>query len=163
MSSGAVTHVIEDTSFSLVGDRFISVNRALRRSTQRQRIQRELYSVAGRELTPVQVDTLEMLATRDEWRVREIAVGLGVDPSTASRTLNPLVELGLATRRTDADDRRNVVVAVTPLGRRTAVTISERRQELMCEVLSKLTPERRVLLTELLEEYVEALEGVDAR
>lgn len=150
-----------DTSFDVIGDRFIVANRALRQSNRRQRMQRDLYWVGDRELTPVQVDTLEMLATCDEWRVREIADSLGVDRSTASRTLNPLVELGLATRQTDPDDRRNVVVAVTPLGRKTAKTIRDRRKHLMRAVLSKLSPERRVLLTELLEEYVAALDSLD--
>jgi DNA-binding MarR family transcriptional regulator len=150
-----------DESFDQIGDRFIVANRSLRQSTRRQRMQSELYSVGDRELTPVQVDTLEMLATRPEWRVREVADGLGVDRSTASRTLNPLVETGLATRHTDPDDRRNVVVAVTATGRRTATTIRRRRQALMRAVLSKLSPDRRLLLTELLEEYVEALDGLD--
>ncbi len=129
----------DEESFALIGDRFIAANHALRQSSRRQRMQSELYRVGDRELTPVQVDTLELLASRDEWRVREIADGLGVDRSTASRTLNPLVDLGLATRRTDPDDRRNVVVAVTTTGRRTATTIRMRRQELMRAVLSKLT------------------------
>ena len=150
-----------DQSFDQIGDRFILTNRALRQSNRRQRMQRDLYWVGDRELTPVQVDTLEMLATRDEWRVREIAEGLGVDRSTASRTVNPLVDLALATRHTDPDDRRNVVVAVTAAGRRTATTIRRRRHELMRAVLSKMTPERRLLLTELLEEYVEALDSLD--
>jgi DNA-binding MarR family transcriptional regulator len=151
----------DEESFGLIGDRFIVANRSLRQSNRRQRMQRELYWMGDRELTPVQVDTLELLASRDEWRVREIADGLGVDRSTASRTLNPLVELGLATRHTDPDDRRNVVVSVTATGRRTATTIRKRRQELMRAVLSKLAPERRVLLTELLEEYVVALDSLD--
>ena len=156
------THQIgEEESFALIGERFIAANHALRQSSRRQRMQSELYRVGDRELTPVQVDTLEMLASRDEWRVREIADGLGVDRSTASRTLNPLVDLGLATRHTDPDDRRNVVVAVTATGRRTATAIKKRRHELMRAVLSELAPERRVLLTELLEEYVTALDNFD--
>jgi hypothetical protein len=52
-------------------------------------------------------------------------------------------------------------VAVTATGRRTATTIRRRRQALMRAVLSKLSPDRRLLLTELLEEYVEALDGLD--
>jgi DNA-binding MarR family transcriptional regulator len=149
-------------AFELIGDRFIAVTLDWRRSERRVRMQRELYRVGDRELTPAQVDALEALCRRPQWRMREIAAELGIDRSTATRTLAPLVDLGLATRRTDPDDRRNVIVASTPKGRRDAQRIAKGRHELMRAVLSKLAPERRVLITELLEEYLAALDATQA-
>ena len=93
--------------------------------------------------------------------MREIAEALDVDQSTSSRTLNPLVELELATRETDPDDRRNTVVRVTPLGRRTAEQISERRMALMRSELLRMPRSHRLLLTEMLEEYVTILDRDD--
>jgi DNA-binding MarR family transcriptional regulator len=147
-----------DRSFDVIGDRFITATQNLRRSHRRIDMQRELYRVGDRELTPAQVDALEVLCRRDQWRMREIADELGVDRSTATRTIAPLVDLGLATRRTDDDDRRNVLLAPTAAGRRNARRIADERRGLMRAVLSELEPERRVLLTELMEEYVAVLE-----
>jgi DNA-binding MarR family transcriptional regulator len=149
-----------EESFALIGDRFIDAYRAMRRSAKRERMQRDVYLVGDRELTPVQVDALEALCARERWRMGDIAGELRVDPSTASRTLAPLVDLGLAARTTDPTNRRQVHVAATPLGRATAERIADGRRALMREVLARMAPGRRVLLTELLEEYVGALEAV---
>jgi DNA-binding MarR family transcriptional regulator len=154
----AITDVSEH-AFAIIGDRFIAATQELRRSHRRVGIQRDLYSVGDRELTPAQVDALEVLCQRDEWRMREIAEALDVDRSTATRSVAPLVDLGLATRRTDARDRRNVILAPTSEGRAAAAHIVEERRRLMRVVLSRMAPERRVLLTELMEEYVAALQG----
>jgi DNA-binding MarR family transcriptional regulator len=152
---------VSEHAFAIIGDRFIAATQELRRSHRRVGLQRDLYSVGDRELTPVQVDALEMLCRRDEWRMREIADALDVDRSTATRTVTPLVALGLATRLTDARDRRNVIVAATPDGRAASSRIVADRRRLMRAVLSRMDPERRVLLTELMEEYVAAFrEGV---
>jgi DNA-binding MarR family transcriptional regulator len=147
-----------EQAFAVIGDRFIAATQNLRRSQRRAGMQRDLYRVGDRELTPVQVDALEVLCRRDEWRMREIASELAVDRSTATRSVAPLVDLGLAARRTDADDRRNVVLSVTTDGRATAARIVADRRRMMRAVLSYMSPERRVLLTELMEEYVTALE-----
>jgi DNA-binding MarR family transcriptional regulator len=160
-TSGPPTPAITDVSehaFAIIGDRFIAATQQLRRSHRRVGLQRDLYSVGERELTPVQVDALEVLCRRDEWRMREIAAALEVDRSTATRSVAPLVDLGLATRRTDARDRRNVILAATAEGRTAAAHIVDERRRLMRAMLSRMTPERRVLLTELMEEYVATYE-----
>ena len=148
-----------ERAFAIIGDRFITATQNLRRSHRRIGMQRNLYLVGDRELTPVQVDALEVLCRQDEWRMREIAKELGVDRSTATRTVAPLVDLGLATRRTDDLDRRNVMLAATAQGRTTAARIAAGRRHMMRAVLSRLAPDRRVLLTELMEEYVAALDA----
>jgi DNA-binding MarR family transcriptional regulator len=150
--------VASEQAFALIGDRFIDTYRDLRRSSRRELMQRDLYLVGDRELTPVQVDALEALCQRERWRMGDIAKELRIDPSTASRTLAPLVDLGLAVRATDPADRRQVFVEASALGRSTSERIAEGRRALMRAVLSLMAPERRVLLTELLEEYVRALE-----
>jgi DNA-binding MarR family transcriptional regulator len=161
-TSGAPTPAITDVSehaFAIIGDRFIAATQNLRRSHRRVDWQRDLYWVGDRELTPVQVDVLEVLCRRDEWRMREIAGELDVDRSTATRSVAPLVDLGLANRRTDERDRRNVILAATPAGRAAAARIVAGRRRLMRTVLSRMSPERRVLLTELMEEYVAAMDA----
>jgi DNA-binding MarR family transcriptional regulator len=45
-----------------------------------------------------------------------VAQGLGVPPSSLSRVLERLEQRGYITRRLDPDDRRRVVIALTPSG-----------------------------------------------
>jgi DNA-binding MarR family transcriptional regulator len=149
-----------DAAFAAVGDRVIHVIGRLRRMWPQ--VQRSLYSVDGRELTLAQIDTVECLTRRPTWRMHEIAAQIGVDPSTASRTIAPLVDLGLAERFTDPADRRYVVVHATERGRSIGHRIVEERRALMHAVIGRLEPARRVLLAELLEEYLAANEVVTA-
>lgn len=137
-----------------LGDRITDAVRALRRG--QPATQRELYTVGRRELSPAQVTALELVTTKPSWRMHELAAGLGVDQSTATRTVGPLVGLELVTRELDPADRRCVVVAATAAGRRVSRTIAERRRTAMREVVGRMAPERRLLLAELLEEYVDA-------
>lgn len=147
-----------ERAFELIGDRFINAVRVMLRSSKRQLMERNLYQVGDRQLTPVQVLGLESLVTADRWRMRDIAAELGVDPSTASRTLAPLVDLGLAERYTDPDDRRQVLICATDEGRTVCDRITEGRRSMMRRVLSAMSPERRILFTELFEEYLRAVD-----
>lgn len=140
--------------WEVLGDRITDAVRALRRG--QPHLQRDLYTVGRRELTPVQVTALELIASRPSWRMHELAAGLGVDQSTATRTVAPLAELELVTRDLDPDDRRCVVVAATGTGRRRSRTIAERRRAAMRDVVGRMAPDRRLLLAELLEEYLAA-------
>jgi DNA-binding MarR family transcriptional regulator len=147
-----------EQSFAAVGDRFIEATRRWHRSARHMRAETALYRVGETDLTIGQVRALEVLCSCPEWRMREIAAELGVDPSTATRTMAPLVDLALAGRRTDPGDRRNIIVAATAEGRAVAARIVEDRRTMMRAVLADMAPERRVLFTELLEQYLDALE-----
>lgn len=142
-----------------MGDRFIDVLRAIRRSTRRNQIEQTLYTVGHVRLTPGQVDSLEAIVRLSGGRMRDIAEELGVDPSTASRTLSPLVDLGLIEREVDPDDRRQVLVVPTPIGIETCEHIDVERKRMMRKVLQAMEPRKRVLLTELLEEYLRLQEA----
>jgi DNA-binding MarR family transcriptional regulator len=154
----AWTEAASKAAFAELGDRLIDATRRYNRSARRQRIQADLYTVGGRELTPAQVDLLEAVAAAGALRMHEVAHRLGVDPSTATRTSAPVVDLGLLDRSTDPDNRRFVVLRCTKAGSRTAARITQARRRLMREVLADMAPERRLLLAELLDEYSSLLE-----
>jgi DNA-binding MarR family transcriptional regulator len=143
-----------EAAFDLIGDRVIEAIRQLRRLSQP--LQRSLYAVDGRELTPAQVEALEVLDGQRRWRMHEIASKLGVDQSTATRTISPLVELALVSRAPDPVDARYVLVGLTRRGRRRCAAISAARRSLMRDVLGEMAPERRVAFADMLEEYVQA-------
>src|SRR5438093_7487661 len=118
------TDAQSEAAFEALGDRLIDATRRFNRSSRRQRLQAALYTVDERELTLPQVDALEAVATAGELRMHEVAERLGIEPSTATRTTAPLVDLGLLDRTTDPTNRRYVVLRCTAKGRRTAKRIS---------------------------------------
>lgn len=148
-------------AFDALGDRVIEATRRLTRSTRRQSLQADLYTVGGRELGLAQVDALEVVA-RGDMRMHELATHLGLDPSTVTRTTAPLVDLGLLERFTDPDNRRYVVLRCTPVGKTTAAALTAGRQELMRAVLAPMAPQRRLLFAELLDEYTDLIEKYQA-
>jgi DNA-binding MarR family transcriptional regulator len=151
------TSAESEAAFDALGDRLIEATRRFSRSARRRRLQAELYTVDGRELTLAQVDALEAVA-RGDTRMHELAAHLGLDPSTVTRTTAPLVDLGLLERFTDPDNRRYVVLRCTAAGRRVAGRLSRGRHELMRDVLEPMDPRRRLLFAELLDEYIDHIE-----
>ena len=150
-----------EAAFDALGDRLIEATRRFSRSTRRQRLQAELYTVDGRELGLAQVDALEAVA-RGDTRMHELAAHLGLDPSTVTRTTAPLVDLGLLERFTDPANRRYVVLRCTSAGRRVATRLGTGRLVLMRAVLAPMDPARRLLFAELLDEYIDHIERYQA-
>src|SRR4029079_10813675 len=59
-------------------------------------------------LDPVQLDIIDLLATRDGQRMSELAHAVGVDPSTITRAMHRMESGGLANRRPRARHGRVV-------------------------------------------------------
>jgi DNA-binding MarR family transcriptional regulator len=149
-----------EAAFDKLGDRVIDATRNWLRSARRKRLQHELYTVDDVELSLTQIDALEILE-RGPVRMHELAARLHIDPSTATRTTAPLVDLGLLDRQPDPSNRRYVVMQATARGRETARRITEGRRAMMREILAPMAPERRLLLADLLEEYLALIEAHD--
>jgi DNA-binding MarR family transcriptional regulator len=137
--------------------------RDLRRRGAHPALQRHVYTIAGRELSPVQVDTLQLLANAPGWRIKDLAKTIGVDPSQGSRIVAGLIELGAAERAIDSNDRRTAIVTATARGRRWDKEIARRLDAMTRDVVQELAPGRQLLLAELLEEYLAAVEVVRER
>lgn len=113
-----------------------------------------LLGIGDDALEQGQMDTLDMLAGRPEWRMSELAEALRVDPSTATRAVQRLVNSGLAIRRPSDDDGRVVLVAITPAGRTRHADVATRRGRLMKHLLESFAPHERPLVADLLERFV---------
>lgn len=151
-----------EVAFAILGDQIIDAVRRHLRSARRQHTQARLYTVDGIELTLAQVDALEAVADGDV-RMHELAAKLGIDPSTATRSIAPIVDLGLVDRSVDPANRRFVVLRCTPRGHEVSRTIAERRRALMRDVLRPMAPWRRLQLADLLNEYLYLSEVVVSR
>jgi DNA-binding MarR family transcriptional regulator len=89
-------------------------------------------------VTMPQAKLLYLLGAAGDTHMSDLVTRLGVSLSTISGLVDRIVDQGLATRRDDPDDRRQVVVALTPAG----TTFIDRFRELnarqMRELLARL-------------------------
>lgn len=157
------TDAESDAAFDQLGDGIIDATRRFLRSHRRRRIQSELYTVNGHELSRTQVQALEVLNSEADLRMSHLAARLGLDPSTVTRIVNPLVTIGLVERFTDPSNRRVVLIRCTDEGTDTIDRVVDERRRVMRETLVPMEPSRRLLLAELLDEYTTLIEQVSSR
>lgn len=110
-------------------------------------------------LEPGQWDTLDLLVRQPTWRMSELAEGLRVDPSTATRAVQRLLKTGLAERHSCVDDGRVVLVSATEQGRRLHDGIIGHRMELMRTVVGAFDLDERRVFAEYLERMVQSIDG----
>lgn len=130
----------------------------LRRGAAMSALRDHLFGAGPSALEPGQVDTLELLASRDAWRMSELADALRVDPSTATRAVQRLVKAGLAERTSNGTDGRVVMVSATGAGRARSLVISERRRETLSIMLATFDRDERRQFAELMDRFVLALD-----
>ena len=102
------------------------------------------------DLTFTQVRGLFVLAARERLRVSDLARALGMSLASASALSERLVRLGYVRRRSDAHDRRTVLLALTPAGGRLLERLERRSTEKLGRAIQQMTePERAALATSL--------------
>jgi DNA-binding MarR family transcriptional regulator len=105
-------------------------------------------------LSQAQFHALIVLADRQEVTGCEFAQRMALSPSRGSRVLNTLVVDGYAQTRARPDDRRSLVVSLTPKGRRTKQRIARHMEVCegrICKSLDRESLRRVVHALELLE------------
>lgn len=167
-SSGTVTHQhyptarmsstdpvdLGDTEQLQLAIRIGSAWIELRRGASMSKLREYLFGSGDDALEQGQMDTLDLLAQHTSIRMSDLADALRVDPSTATRAVQRLVNVGLASRMSCNDDGRVVKVSVTPAGRERHADVDQRRSQVMTFVLGGFAPAEREQLAELLERYV---------
>jgi DNA-binding MarR family transcriptional regulator len=132
--------------------------RELRRGASAAALRDHFFGTGPGSLDPGQMDTLDLLVTRDEWRMSELAEGLRVEASTATRAVQRLVNDGLAERRPSGDDGRVVMVAPTAEGVRRHADVSQRRGDALSTILGEFTARERRDLADLMNRLVDAVD-----
>lgn len=130
--------------------------RELRRGAGARELRRAIY---GEDLDLGQVDALDILATMGACRSGELAAALRVDPSTATRAVDRLVDAGLAARLPCHGDRRAVEVTLTVQGEAAFERMATRATSALIEILEPFSASERVLLVTLLERMVDSLDS----
>jgi len=82
--------------------------------------------------------------------VKALAEAMGIDSSTVTRQVAPLVDTGLVKRTSHPEDGRAVVLALSPRGRGRLEEVRDSRRRLMAEVTEDWTPQEREVFTDLL-------------
>jgi DNA-binding MarR family transcriptional regulator len=90
----------------------------------------------------------------------ELGTALRVDPSTATRSVAPLVEAGLVVRTTDPADGRRVLVRLTPKGRARLAKAVKRGQSLWEQLLEDFSHREREQFIEFIERLVATIDRI---
>jgi DNA-binding MarR family transcriptional regulator len=96
---------------------------------------------------------LRRIADEGEVRLGGLAGLVGLDPSTVSRKVQQLEQVGLLRRGRDREDRRAAAVSLTAEGKRLLRRFDGARRQLLAEVLAEWTPEDRLMLASLLTRF----------
>jgi len=109
-------------------------------------------SLAGLDesLTITQFRTLVVLGAHGATRLNRLAERLGVNASTALRTVDKLVAGGFVERRENEQDRREVVIEPTARGRRLVDQVTARRRAAIEGIVVGMPVEHRRQLVDAL-------------
>jgi DNA-binding MarR family transcriptional regulator len=123
---------VETTDLERVelGHEFIRYHRVI------NTLRAQLAEVLPAGLDPAAAQLLAWLVKQGPCRQAELAENTFLDPSTVSRRVSQLVQLGLVERRADQVDGRAVQLFPTALGQEFFSTIRKRREEILREVLA---------------------------
>ncbi|MFF3841826.1 MarR family winged helix-turn-helix transcriptional regulator [Streptomyces sp. NPDC001930] len=89
--------------------------------------------------------------------VKALAAGMGIDSSTVTRQVAPLVDTGLVKRTSHPEDGRAVVLQLSPRGLARLEEVRSSRRQLMVEVTEGWTPDERESFCTLLTRFNTAL------
>ena len=119
-----------------------SLRVAIARLNRRLRTER----LHGAEVSLGQIGVIARLHCDGDLSIGALAESEGVKPPSMTRTVASLEERGLVRRRPHASDGRQVVVTLTPEGKRTILADRRRRDVWLMRALADFTPEERAVL-----------------
>jgi DNA-binding MarR family transcriptional regulator len=119
---------------------------------------RRLWSSLGASrLTPTKLRAVDLLGESGGLRIRELAAGMAIDETSATRLVDRLEAIGVAVRTAASEDRRATVVVLTAQGERVLAEMARRRRAFFRDVLAALDPDEREELVRLTAKATAAL------
>ena len=106
------------------------------------------HEMAG--LTPTQLAALATVEQSGPLRLGDLAAAEGIAPSTLTRLVSVLEELGYVRRDADPKDARASTLAITQLGHETMDRLRAENSALLTQRLMQLSSEYRLALAEAL-------------
>ena len=105
---------------------------------------------------------LNRLADEGPMGVKALAASMGIDSSTVTRQVAPLVDTGLVLRTSHPEDGRAVVLELSERGRARLAEVRASRRELMAQLTQDWDPADRARFCELLTRLNAALSARQA-
>lgn len=137
--------------------RFGQCWREMRRGAASATVRDAVLGTGSDALDPGQWDTLDLISTKDLWRMGDIATALQIEPSTATRAVQRLIALGLAEHVKHGGDARVVHVSITVAGRAVHDDIDRRRHAFLDAILDDFDDARLGEFVDLLETFIEGM------
>lgn len=103
-----------------------------------------------------QFRVLVIIASKGPVNLGQVADGLGVHPSNATRTVDKLVNAGFVERADDPADRRYLVLNLTSAGHDVVERVMAYRRSSIAAVMAEMPPSRRRTLASALGSFATA-------
>lgn len=110
--------------------------------------------LADAQLTPTQFFALARLHETGKLSQNRLGRLAAMDPATIQGVIRRLQERGFIERLPDPNDRRRMVLSLSPLGRETVTALLADAESIGEEILSPLDPEQRRTFLSLLKKLV---------
>ena len=110
------------------------------------RLARRLRRHAESGITPSQLSVLSSVGAHGPMSLADLAAHEGVQPPSVTRMVSALEEAGLVSRAGSPEDRRTVLVQLSPEGRRALDAVRRRRDAWLAARLSRLDDDDRARL-----------------
>lgn len=121
----------------------------------REAVERRMQEM-GLELGFLQFSVLRVLSVEDSLSLKDLSQLLHVDPSTLVKTLDSLEKRTLVRRERDTEDRRRIVITLTPQGRGVMPDLETiRDDDPVYQALAQMGAEESEQLVELLRKLVQ--------
>ncbi|ADD02297.1 MULTISPECIES: MarR family winged helix-turn-helix transcriptional regulator [Thermoanaerobacter] len=89
--------------------------------------------------------------------MKDIALELGISPSTLTSIVDKLVEKGLVQRDSDLEDRRKIQISLTKKGQDLYKHLAMFREKILQPIFEKLSPQELETLKNILQKIKEEL------
>ena len=114
-------------------------------------------------ITLPQLWALQIVAEMDACSMRDLAQALALKSSTVTGLVDRLVKLGLVRRYNSQEDRRVVLAAITPKGRKILNHLQEENHEATIRLFKNITAQERAIYLDILEKIVNKLSSQKER
>ncbi len=118
-------------------------------------------SAVNEDVTLPQFRTLVVIAERGPQTVSALADHLAVHASTMTRMCNRLVSRGMVSREPSAADRREVVIALSPLGASVVDRVVRARQDANDAAVARVPAAERDMVIRALDTFAAGAGGAD--
>lgn len=119
-------------------------------------------AAAEERVTLRQFRMLVLLASHGETNLVTLAEGLGVNPSTALRMVDRLLDGGFVARRVNPASRREVLLQLTQSGKELVDAVTARRRDEIAALIGKMSARNRAGLIRALRAFAAAGEEYPA-